>query len=383
MKRIYKYLMFAGLALILILSMFYYHTEVFRFIAPKPFEGEFIYNPYQGIGGDYLKANFHAHSLAWGGLTNGHQSPFEVIDFYQQKGYDIACISNYQQIFKHYPQEKNHIRVYEHGYNIKKIHQIVFNAPGVKFIDFPLFQTRDHKQQIIKKLKQNGGLVSLAHPGLLNGYTLEDMKYLRGYDFIEVLNGNRVFTEHWDAALTAGNLVWLTAGDDTHDIEKDNSVFRAWNMIANKEAIPVLNVMKQGAFYGVKGKNANDENFLLASETDSCTFFFILKHKADKVKLIRQGGETVRELTDTDFFSYSFQPEDRYIRAEIVTNGSTIFLNPLVRSQSNEKINFYAKFPEMDIVKTVLVRISILFFHLFLMVIIVLVFNPVPRFSKR
>ncbi|MEJ2217622.1 MAG: hypothetical protein P8099_13515 [Gemmatimonadota bacterium] len=142
-----------------------------RFAPPRPFSGPELKNPYAGANGRWWKANFHAHSEAWDGITNGHQPPAEVLRAYHEMGYDIAAVSNYQSIYGAGRQDPVFIPVYEHGYNIRKVHELVIGAKRVTWLDFPLDQDLSDKQFMLDRLDAAGGIVAIAHPWLRNGYT--------------------------------------------------------------------------------------------------------------------------------------------------------------------------------------------------------------------
>ena len=69
-------------------------------------------------------------------------------------------------------------------------------------------------------LKQSSTFVALAHPGLRDGFSKEDLKYLKGYTFMEVLGPYFNSMSLWHYTLSVGNLSWLLANDHTHDLTK-------------------------------------------------------------------------------------------------------------------------------------------------------------------
>jgi hypothetical protein len=71
-----------------------------------------------------------------------------------------------------------------------------------------------------------GKTLCLAHPGIRNGHTPEDFKKLTNYQLIELANGSKFATPHWDSALSAGKAIWAIGGvvgdgefNDTSDVE--------------------------------------------------------------------------------------------------------------------------------------------------------------------
>ena len=62
---------FFVLTVLIVITFFYLNSEIFNFSETSIFKGKEIYNPYENLGNRKIKANFHAHSKAWGGTTNG------------------------------------------------------------------------------------------------------------------------------------------------------------------------------------------------------------------------------------------------------------------------------------------------------------------------
>src|SRR5262249_31664412 len=152
----------------------------------------------------------------------GHQSPKKIISPYRKDlNYDIAAISNYEKRTHYLPADcPQYIPVYEHGYNIDKVHQLVFGTDPIVYYDITLFQTLDNKQYIINSEKRDSGIVVIAHPGVRSAYSKSDMEKLSGYDMLEVLNKDKIATQQWDEALSSGKAAWIIADDDCHDISK-------------------------------------------------------------------------------------------------------------------------------------------------------------------
>src|SRR5688500_10437746 len=176
-------LLFFKLFFLLIFTLIcsqYFRSKFYHFPEPKPFSGNHIFNPYSDISGQWLKSNFHAHTIAWGGLTNGHQTAEEIIDHYKNDlKYDVPVISNYHKTKQYLPVDSPlYFPVYEHGYNKGKSHHLVFGNEKVCFFDVNLWQTVHHKQFIIEHLAKKNPLISLNHPGMRNSFSYPDLSKL-------------------------------------------------------------------------------------------------------------------------------------------------------------------------------------------------------------
>ncbi|MBV9963086.1 MAG: hypothetical protein JO072_12635 [Parafilimonas sp.] len=298
----------------------------------------------------WQQSNFHAHSCAWNGITNGKQSACDMIDLYKQKGYAYASISNYEKIALQDAQP-NSVEVYEHGYNIFKIHQLVIMPKKVCYNDFPLFQFASSKQFMINKLNYDAEAVVLAHPKIRNGYSDEDLKKLSGYNLMEVLNHAGNACNKWDVALSAGKPVWIVGDDDTHDVLDTNQTFRNWTMVnckqKNKDSL--IKSLIGGSAYAVNGSDAKNDNKLVGVKTKGLTIEVRLQTKADSIQLIGQNGIVRKTFVNTNEAFYNFKNNDTYIRTVIYNKASVMYLNPVLRyngitrpqNNSTAAINFY------------------------------------------
>ncbi|NLA16008.1 MAG: hypothetical protein GX877_05680, partial [Bacteroidales bacterium] len=234
-----RWLWVAGL---LLLFLWLRQLPLYKPTGAIPFEGPYWYNPYQEVhpGGQWLRANFHAHSNAWGFVTSGRKNTVEdIVCKYDSLGYDIIGISDYHRITNPFaagdaagtPRGRLFVPVYEHGYNVMKTHQGAIGARKVYWNDYILPQTWSQKQHIIRKLKEKSRLVVLHHPAWMGGYSKKDMRSLTGYDLFEVLNDFWISEELWDVALSAGRPALLIAGDDAHNVFKQTDLARDLTMI--------------------------------------------------------------------------------------------------------------------------------------------------------
>ena len=368
LKTCFRFLIRLIAFLLLLSCLFYLRTTIYNFEEPKPFSGNFLYNPYENINsGDWYKANFHAHSYAWGGSTNGKQQPEEIVNAYLNKGYSAPCISNYHQITEK-TGDYIHIPTYEHGYNLLKSHKLSIGSENVSFFDFPLFQALSHKQKIILILRENGAHVAIAHPKFRNGHPESDFERLSGYHFIEVLNHYRISDQHWDRALSSGKLAWLLADDDTHDITGKGNTFVMWTMInsAKGDAESLLGALAFGNAYGVKGADAFNDNLLKECVVEGMEVKWKFREPAKEIRLIGQNGIVKKVITNSDSINYRFTEDDTYIRAHIINEKSEMYLNPIARFDGKTLPLTANKFPQVNLWKTLLFRGGVTIFGLLL-----------------
>jgi hypothetical protein len=303
--------------------------------APTPFTGARWYNPYATLGPTWQRANFHAHSHAWGGLTNGHQSIDEVRAAYVQRGYTVIGLSNYHRTDRA-AGDTAFLAIYEHGFSIKKSHQLIIGARRVMHLDFPLWQNRDAKQYLLSRLRDTAALTAIVHPYMRTGYTPEELTLLGGFDLLEVRSHWDDASRWWDAVLTAGNPVWGIGNDDVHDVSRPQETGVVWTMVNAPTNAPrdILAALRRGAMVVVEGQrgpvSVRVEQLAVRGDTLTVTFDQVVA----EVQVIADSGAVRARQPNTASLSYVMQPGDHYARVVATTPTGMLYLNPVIRTDS-------------------------------------------------
>ena len=159
------------------------------------------------------------------------------------------------------------------------------------------------------------------------------MRNLTGYELMEIVNGPFPVEDLWDAALSAGRVVWATANDDAHDVTNLRRTFIAWNMIdaPTASARDIIGALGQGRSYAVslqgadadaalKSFEVNDAAVTITSTGVPATYLFVGQDGA-----VRGTANQVMEAT------YTFAATDTYIRTVIRTPNMVMYFNPVMR----------------------------------------------------
>lgn len=371
-KHIGKTLLLFISLILLIIVVEYILCPVYKFNTPMPFSGTKIFNPYQKADfKHWKKANFQVQSYAWLGITAGRENSNEVIyETYKSQWYDIIGTSDYQKINRFRSGEPGYVAVYEHGYGIKKNHQVMIGARKVLWTDYPFFQSLHNKQHVLNLLRKGSDLTYIAHPRFRNGYAPEDMTYLSNYDGVEVLNNYRTSPAHWDSALSAGNYVTILGDDDAHDVSNPDEIGHHCTFInsASTDQEEIILALKEGRAYGAKIMRPNGESFedkrertkLLPAikmiRVTNDTLKIATDSPANEIRFIGQGGKVLTTTFDADSAAYKISRSDTYVRAEIeYSQGITYYLNPVCRTNQDRPAKF--SIPEVDIYRTALLRV--------------------------
>ena len=302
---------------------------------------------------NWIQANFHAHTRQFGGLTNGRINTNEMVDsVYSVLGFDHVGISDYNKINYYDSVNPSFIPTYEHGYGMFKIHQLCVGAKKVRLLDYFAFQNLSMKQHTLNRLEKQTRLAIPAHPSFVKkGYLVEDMKYLSNYKLMEVLNGFRISTAHWDTALSNGHLVYLIANDDSHDVTDITDVATRFTMInaPENESEQLLKSLENGNTVGVDFPIKRDETleqkicriekdlpFITKAELNDDTLLISSSKPFSNIKFIGQEGTELNSQKNKKTACYVIRPEDNYVRAELrFKDGTTLYLNPITRHESD------------------------------------------------
>jgi 1-acyl-sn-glycerol-3-phosphate acyltransferase len=326
-----------GIAALYVACPFYLEPDT------QPFRGARWYNPYADINvrdGRWHDANFHAHAVAWGGITNGRQASREVAARYRMLGYDIVGISDYHVSPARQP--RGVFPVYEHGWNIQKAHRLVLGAGPVSYLDYPLGQNRHQRQHVLDRLRANAPLIAVAHPRLRRGHPAEVLPRLAGYDLMEVFNH---FTPpadaEWDAALSAGHPIWLLANDDSHDVDASGETGVSRTRVFSRDASPasVIEALRAGRAYGVHGPSGARALMLLSQRISGDTFEIRVRGPLRAVRIVGTNGVVRAEHVVTRatpmsevVLRWAAHQDDTYLRAVAIgDDGALLYTNPVIR----------------------------------------------------
>ncbi|MCA0363439.1 MAG: hypothetical protein LCH67_05300 [Bacteroidetes bacterium] len=314
-----------------IYTFYYYRTEIYDFSEPVNSHNQY-YNPYQNWQkGVLAKANFHAHSKEWGGLTNGHNSDQEILETYKKLGFKVAGLSNYHKINQKDIPGLLEIPCYEHGFNIDKVHFLGINSTLADDLDFPFKQGISQKQQRVLNIRENASLVSICHPNLKNAITKKDVEKLSGYHLFEVLSPYATSFDLYDHAIMNGHMSWILASDDTHDLKKQpaGSYFVGINSEA-KNKIEVLNALKSGQHVAYKSKEGITDIEIDSIKINNTEVKYSFSGNIKSVFLIEDG--IPQSIASNGVIS--LKNNSKFIRFEVIGEKSSLYTNPIIRSNN-------------------------------------------------
>lgn len=336
---------------------FYLKVRIYDFPAPQPFSGQHWYNPYARLGDTLLRANFHAHTYCWWGITNGEDTEAAMHQAYQEEGYAVVGISNYHAICTYHADDPAFVPVYEHGLNPDKIHTLAIGARKVAPTLFPWHFSIHQKQQEIEAVGQIATLVALAHP-TTGRYHPREISLLSGFQLMEVGHSTGIEEAQWDVALSSGKPVWILCNDDTHSLTREPP-FNRWSRIYCSEVSgeSVVRSLTEGRHYGVWAYDeACEDNRITEFKITGDTLYFAVRDTANRIDLIGQDGQQRATVAGDRHIAYLLKPDDTYVRVEVHHDHGIMYLNPVVRYDGTLP---YGMPPAVNQTMTWLVRIGV------------------------
>lgn len=352
MKILRAFLLVIATLIVWLVVRQYLFCPVYTFTENKPFSGDQWYNPYASTDStQWVKANFHAHVKAWGGISNGHGETEDVWKGYDSLGYKVHAVSNYHNIDETFKDSSIYISAYEHGYSILKTHQLIIGDTKVLWLDYIFPQTLSNKQNILNKLYGEDNVIFTNHPGMRNGYTDRDMRYLTNYHCIEILNPQAISISQWDAALSAGIPVFGTGDDDMHNVFHPREMGRYCTVLNLPEVnrTNIIKALKEGHGYAMiipqddtedhfsrQQRIKNDLPQLKSLTLTEDTLVVEFSKPATSIQFTGQGGKVLNIYNNTAAASYIKKTDDTYIRTTAkFEDGTQIFLNPVYRHKGS------------------------------------------------
>lgn len=187
--------------------------------------GGTLYNPYSNTEPRWVPVALHLHTNRWEGAFRAET----VVDHFQRLGASAVIITDHNRITT-VNSPIAAIPAYEHGWGAHDHHALVVNARARLREIHPFGASHEARGRTLNRLRAAGDFVILAHPRHKGSWSTDDV-IRHDYDALELFNKSVDSFRRWDEALSAGRLVWGTAGDDCHDMRSRHQTGKRYLMV--------------------------------------------------------------------------------------------------------------------------------------------------------
>ncbi len=326
-------------------------SAVYDFRAPTPFSGPDIFNPYRNLDTTigWKRAALHTHTRVEGIFNECDFTPQQIRDEYLKYGYDIVHFSNHNEFTEH-PTE-GLVHIYEHGYNISKLHVHVYGSEEVTSFD-PILPLFDFQRQFkLDLLAMDADLVQLNHPRRTKGLDRETMERLSGYHIMELSRKLEEEQREWDWALSAGRYSYAIYTDDMHFLDRTAAVARRSTVMntLSESYDDVVATLKDGAYYSLYTPDYGNGDkeikramnltvpYILDIGEHEGEIYVSFSEKADSIRFTGQDQEVLYTAYNSDAASYTMRDKDSYARiTAYFEDGERIYTNAFARYDALE-----------------------------------------------
>ncbi|MEI6157047.1 MAG: CehA/McbA family metallohydrolase, partial [Atribacterota bacterium] len=234
--------------------------------------------------------------------SDGSGTSEEVVNAYKNAGYDFLCLTDHSHVT---PDPGVEGILFIPGVEESPAYGHILGVGITRKTNALQFAA------IIQFIQSQGGLAFYCHPNSEQGYgwTLDELFCAPFANGLEVLNGNSVAEDKWDALLSAGWMTWGIGTDDLHHIPGD--LGQSWVMVNADSLTPddILRSLRNGNFYTTQGPDLNIDvsgGTLTASTSEPSTFHWI-----------GWKGTTLRETSGINNDTHHLQGNEKYIRLKV------------------------------------------------------------------
>jgi hypothetical protein len=306
----------------------------------------------------WFKGNTHCHTMN----TDGNSTPGEVVSWYLKHGYNFLVITDGNSLTK---TDSLNIIFGKRGQFLVIPGEEVLDHFGEKALDVVAIDINNlvnpqhgrsvHEtiQNNVEAVRHSGGIAQVCHPNYTHSILISDLHGLEQVKLLEVYNANPwvnsigagglIPVEHlWDQALTAGQLFYAVAVDDSHKYTGEFSPSfsnpgRGWIMVQAHELTPtaIREALEYGRFYASSGVSLSEYQ---TTESEISLKINPEQGMSYTTEFIGENGRIL--ATSFDLASkYRFTGHEKYVRVRIMDSKSTfawtqpVFLNKRINSK--------------------------------------------------
>jgi hypothetical protein len=263
-------------------------------------------NPYRFGGSLHLKGQMHCHTLN----SDGANTPAALVTAFKNAGYNFITITDHDVVTEDPLVEG----ITWMGNSVEDT--VLRHVIGY---DIDAQSTEQDIKSVIEHYYNLGKSVSIPHSNWPGVYTLteDEIKYLYGFNFIEVFNTltggmTGICENQWDYALSASRKVFGLAVDDCHDVNNVAWFNKGWVVVHTdtNDKASIWESLKNGNFYSSTGNDISisiDDNVITAESTELSNITFV-----------GENGKVLQTNNGVTTASYTIQGDEMYVRVRSI-----------------------------------------------------------------
>ncbi len=307
-------------------------------------ESDILYSPYKSGEPLWVPVCMHIHTNRWEATYPLNS----VVNHYKTIGAGVVIVTDHNRVTWDKKHQDYTLKAYEHGWGPHSSHVLAIGAENTITDRFPFGSVSVGKADTLSRLADEAPFLVLAHPDPDKSWSSKDVESLE-YHALEIFNKSYNSTQPWDRALSAGNLVWCSAGDDCHDIRSRHQTGKRFLLVDLKESPPdqsgefdktaIIAALQNGAFVAVRHKSRElttsliNHNLPMIVEFDwsGTSLSFKFDRIVDQVVVRGEEGRVVSTFEKSEQVRCSPMENEGYVRVELYHNNHIVALNPVVR----------------------------------------------------
>ncbi len=297
----------------------------------------------------WYKGNTHTHTIN----SDGDSTPDDVVRWYREHQYQFVVLTDHEFVtpveslnamfgaaekFLVIPGQEvtgsfEGKPVHVNGINLTRV---VMPVKGTSVFDV--------LQRDVDGVRRAGGVPQINHPNFGWSLTTGDVTRVERARLIEIWNGHPLVNnlggggspsaeEIWDAALTAGTVLFGIADDDSHYFKRIGDPAaptpgHGWVFVraARLDAAAIAEALDRGDFYASTGVELADYQ---VTETQITVTIRAASQSRYRVAFIGAGGKVLSETVENPAI-YSLRGGERYVRARVLeSNGAMAWTQPV------------------------------------------------------
>lgn len=326
-----------------------------------------VFNPYPPNKNSmkWKKIGIHIHSdRVW--YTPEREATEDLVKSYRRNGFDWMALSDYGLVSDIRDLMPNTFDSYEFGGNLQKRHFLVIGTKHVDPDPFFFYSLSENIQWLLDRFQRRKAFVVVNHPRLYKAFSVGELVEVFGYHAIEVFTPYGELTDFYDQLLRAGVPSFGMSSDDLHylpqgelALNQESWVKKFWkfaSLVYGRDGLafqhyirmPLSDTASEGDFY----KNLCEGKYIFVKklhrdtkdldirrlEFVNDTLTIELGMSAKEILFYTGKESPVARYENVNRASYTWKPDDAYIRLEVRDWLGLMGTNPVFRRSKMRKL---------------------------------------------